>query len=480
MTSLTRREFIVGSAGILGACGLGGCQRLGRGLANAVHGDPRPNILFLLTDDQRWDTLGCMGNTFIRTPHIDALAREGTIFANNFVTTSICCTSRASIFTGMYGRSCGVEDFTQDLAPEVLARTYFAQLRAAGYRTGFIGKYSVGVNLPSAAFDYWAGFPEQGTYFHQIGGQKVHLTDLMGDQAVEFLDGCAAGTPFCLSMSFKAPHVEDLPPDYPFLPAPRYDALYEDVEIPRPPTADAEHFAALPEFLRNGEGRLRWSPRFDDAHYQESVRKYYRLITGVDDVVGRIRDALVRLKLDGNTIVIFTSDNGYFLGDRGLTDKWTMHEQSIRTPMIVFDPRTAAAARIPRVERMTLNIDLAPTMLDLAGAPVPATMQGHSLRPLLSGEKIQWRQDWFYEHLLEHPGIPKCEGVRTARYKYVRWIQTDPRYEELYDLERDPLEEVNRVKDREYRVILERLRDRWREYRAQLPDPRRAGERFPE
>ena len=426
----------------------------------------RPNLLVLVTDDQRWDAIGCMGNSFLRTPNMDRLAEEGVMFVNNFCTTSICMSSRASIFTGMYTRRHGINRFDQPLSEELFSLTYPVILRRAGYRTGFIGKWGLGGPLPLEAFDFFKGFSGQGRYFHKLNGKTVHLTRLLTEQALQFLRGCSPDQPFCLSISFKAPHVQDGDPRQ-FLYDPALEGLYADLTVPVPKTADRSHFEALPEFLRNSEGRRRWQIRFSTPQkYQESVKGYYRLITGVDIALGRIWDALHEMGFDGKTVILLTSDNGFFLGEHGLAGKWLMYEESIRTPLIVWDPRLPPSLRGVRREEMTLNIDIAPTLLDLAGLPIPKAMQGRSLRPLMEGKEVNWRKEWFYEHLYEHPRIPKSEGVRTSRWKYIRYIDYD--HEELYDLAHDPYEERNLVAEPAYREVLLTLRRHWRQMREGL------------
>ncbi|HJT78544.1 MAG TPA: sulfatase, partial [Gemmataceae bacterium] len=402
----------------------------------------------------------------VRTPHIDALAARGTLFPNHFVTTSICCVSRASIFTGQYARRHHINDFSTPLTPEALARTYPALLRAAGYRTGFIGKYGVGNVMPVKAFDYWRGFPGQGRYFEP--GAAEHLTARLGDQALEFLSGCDGTRPFCLSVSFKAPHCQDgarreFPPD------PRDASLYAGVTIPVPRSATEAAFRKLPDFVQHSEARKRWQRRFATPElFQQSVRDYLRLVTGVDREVGRIVDALRKAKLDGNTLVVFTSDNGFFYGEHGLAGKWFMYEESIRVPLIVVDPRAPEGARGRKVEAMTLNIDLAPTLLDYAGVAVAPAMQGRSLRPLVRGEHPAWRTDWFYEHHTLPKILPPSEGVRTERWAYLRWTGPEPAVEELYDLRADPLEEHSLAAAAGHRETLTRLRARWAELRKAL------------
>jgi len=464
MTDNTSPRWRLYLAGLTAALLLAGSPRTSQ--AQQPPKAARPNIVFLLADDLRWDALGCMGNRIIQTPNLDALAKRGVLFRNAFVTTSICAVSRASIFTGQYARRHRINDFKTDLSPEAFARTYVALLRAAGYRVGFIGKYGVGVNLPAAAFDYWRGFPGQGSYFTKK--ETVHLTQRMGDQALEFLKAQDRKTPFCLSVSFKSPHAMDraareFPPD------PRDEKLYEDVTIPVPKTAADKYFRALPEFAQQSEGRARWKLRFATSEqYQKVVRDYYRLITGMDREIGRIVAALEQLGLTDNTIIIFSSDNGFFLGERGMADKWLMYEESIRVPLIVSDPRLPPAQRGRGVAAMALNIDLAPTMLDYAGIKAPQTMQGRSLRPLVEGKSGAWRKDWFYEHHTLPKIIPPSEGVRTERWTYLRWMGVEPVIEELYDLQADPLQEHNLAGQAAHRDTLTRLRARWEQLRREL------------
>jgi arylsulfatase A-like enzyme len=428
----------------------------------------RPNILFLLADDQRWDSLGCMSDPFVKSPHIDRLSAEGVTFQRNFVTTSICVCSRASIFTGLYSRSHAIWKFADAFPQQTWSLTYPALLKRAGYRTGFIGKFGIdGGKPPTDTFDYWRGFTGQGHYFPKRDG-KTHLTTLMGDQALEFLRGSSAGQPFCLSVSFKAPHVQDEDPRQ-FLYDPQDAGLYRDIEIPLPPTAAPEYIRQLPLSVQRSEARRRWAVRFSTPElYQESVKGYYRLITGIDRQVGRIREELDGLKLSANTILIYTSDNGFYLSEHGLAGKWFMHEESIRTPLIVHDPRLPAARRDTRHSAMTLNIDMAPTILEMAGAAPPPSMQGRSIVPLLEGRRVPWREDFFYEHHFDNGWIPPTEGVRNSRYKYTVYTGEPALTEELYDLEVDMHEETNLARDPRFASRLAELRARRQSWLRQL------------
>ncbi len=472
MKKMNRREFLSlvagGSAAALTP--FTGCSWVAASKPKAL-GMAQPNIILLLTDDHRADAMGCANNTIIQTPNMDALAANGIRFTNAFVTTSICASSRASIFSGQWTRRHGIDNFRKNFSPEALTQTYPMLLRQAGYRIGFIGKYGVGPNkeLPVDKYDYWKGFAGQGKYEHKDeDGNYKHLTQIMGEQAIEFLQSCSpgaspgpdkpgfAGQPFCLSVSFKAPHVQDRDPRQ-FIYDRAYENLYKDVTIPTPKTAETRYFQALPEFLQTSEARRRWQIRFPNPQkFQESVKGYYRLITGVDVVIGRIRDQLKQLNLDDNTVIMLIGDNGFYLGEYGLAGKWFPHELSIRVPLLVYDPRADRKRRGVTLDQMALNVDIAPTILELAGLKVPQQMQGRSLVPLLNGKRPKWRTDFFYEHLFEHKTIAKSEALRTQRWKYARYVDFD--YEELYDLDNDPAETINLAKDDKYQGILKSLR----------------------
>lgn len=423
---------------------------------------PRPNIIFVLTDDMRWDAMGCAGNTIIQTPSLDRLASEGVRFRNAFCTTSICATSRASILTGQYARRHGINDFSTHLSQEQLAHAFPLLLRKAGYYTGFVGKWGLGGPLPEDGFDFWSGFSGQGSYFEE--GDPEHLTAKLEKQVIRFLEGRTAERPFLLCLSTKAPHVQDRAPR-PFQPDPRYDDLYADARIPLPALATEEAFKALPEFTQKSEGRIRWASRFNTPEkFQSSVKDYYRLITGVDRVVGEIMDLLDKKKMADNTVIIFTSDNGFFLGERGLAGKWLMYEESIRLPLIIRHPKIERGDDGKFIDEMALSIDIAPTILDFAGVEASKVMQGRSLRPLMAGDAKGWRDAFFYEHLYGHRGlIPRTDGIRTNNWKYTRYLDTDPVYEELFDLQRDPLERYNIVRSPQYLDVLESLRKRFHE-----------------
>jgi arylsulfatase A-like enzyme len=423
------------------------------------HAERRPNIIFLLTDDQRWDTMGCMGNEIIQTPNMDKMANQGVLFKNTFVTTAICGASRASILTGQYERRHGVIGFG-NLSDEANKNAYPLQLKKAGYRIGFIGKYGVG-NPPVDQFDYWKATTDQPNYENKDeDGNYKHYTRICCENALEFLQKCTKKQPFCLSVSFKAPHVQDGDPRQ-FIYDPVYKNLYKGVEIPLPKTADDKYFYdVFPEFFTsNNEARRRWNIRFSTyKKYQESVRGYYRLITGVDDVIGKIRKELELIDQADDTIIILMGDNGFYLGEHGMAGKWYGHEESIRVPLIVYDPRLPKSLRGLKRDEMALNIDIAPTLLDMAGVSIPNAMQGQSLKSIIKGKSPEWRDEFFYEHRFQYQAIPKSEGVVTKRYKYLRYIDSKPMFEELYDLKTDKYEEHNLARNPRYSDILVEMR----------------------
>ena len=433
---------------------------------NAAEPGARPNIIVILCDDLRWDAIGCAGNPIVKTPNLDRLAARGVRFRNHFVTSSICNVSRASIFTGQYLRRHRIVDFKTPFTEQQWNATYPALLRKAGYRTGFIGKFGVGDAPPTVAamadkFDYWRGLPGQaGLFFAKNEPNGRHKTARFGDQALEFIRSGSRTQSFCLSISFNAPHARDGQPRE-FWPDARDEDLYATTTIPRPPKSEEKWFAALPEVARKSEGRRRWGLRFDtEEKFQQTVKDYYRLITGIDREVGRILAALQDVA--ENTLVIFTSDNGFFLGERGMADKWLMYEEGIRTPLLIYDPRVSEKARGSVVDAITLNIDLAPTVLEAAGLKIPSEMQGQSLHDLIHGKRSRnWRKEFFYEHHTLPEKIPMIEGVRSERWKYVRWLQTNPVFEELFDLRNDPGETQNLAGQPQHASELRRWQRRW-------------------
>lgn len=429
-----------------------------------------PNFLFIITDDQRWDALAYAGNEIIQTPNMDQLAAEGTYFSNAFVTTPICAASRASILTGMYERSHGYTFGTDPLRKELIGISYPALLRAEGYHTGYIGK--LGVNYEekqdTTSFDYYKP-QDWGNYYYKLvdnNHKHRHQTNIKGDQAIEYLNTVPDGQNFCLTLSFNAPHAEDQALRQFIWPA-ELDSLYEDVTIPPPMMGDPEWFEAQPDFIQKGLNRIRWNWRFNtEEKYQHMVKGHYRMITGIDNVIARLRAELEEKGLAENTIIVFIGDNGFFLGERGFAGKWLMYEHSLRVPMIIYNPQDKKSLDL-EIDELVLNIDLAPTILELAGLEIPGEIQGKSLLPLIEGTAGDWREDFLCEHLFDHEDIPQSEGVRSEMWKYFRYRE-HPEHEELYNLQDDPFEMVNLAGRSEYKNQLEQLRMRCNEYISAL------------
>ena len=411
----------------------------------------RPNIILLLADDLRHDHLGYAGHPVVQTPAIDALARRGTRFDSAYVTTAICSVSRASILSGQYGRRHGIWGFDTNFSPEAFAKTYPAVLADAGYRTGFIGKWGVGPTAPVAdRFDFWRGFDGQGTYHHRdADGDYLHLTRLIGRQIDTFLSASTVDgqrdVPWQLSVSFKAPHALDQgqTPAELFPADPAYAGLYAEADWPRPAAAAEQYHDHFPaEFGDGSVARRRWETRFSTpARYAASLAGYTGLVHGIDRVVADLTARLDSLGLADDTVIIFTSDHGLYLGEYGFAGKWYGSEPAIRIPLVIYDPRLGAG----QTDAYALNIDLAPTILALAGERAPDVMQGRDLTPLLgpTSSPTSWRESFFYEHLwpasaYEAYPIPSTEGVVAHDYKYMRYFRgaapgaTGPLFEELY------------------------------------------------
>lgn len=432
----------------------------------------KPNIIVVVTDDHRWDALGAMGNKIIQTPHLDRLARKGVMFKNAYVTTAICMVSRASILSGQYLSRHKINNFSTPFSPEAVRQTYPLLLKQQGYKIGFINKYGVGVgakNQPDELYDYWS-CTEKGQPDYEMTdaeGNFIHNTDKTGQDIQEFLGKFGQQGPFCLSVSFKAPHEQDGKPPR-FIVQERYRQLYAGVTIPTPETAAPQYWESFPAFFRQDQNiaRERWKPLFSTPHLaQETTKNYYRLITGVDEVIGHMVDRLEKLGIADNTIIVFIGDNGFYLGEHGMEGKWFGHEESIRVPLIVYDPRRNSPKGKVSTE-IALNIDVAPTVLRLARVPVPAGMQGMDLMQLAANPKKKARTDFFYEHtFMGSPRLPKVEGVVSREMKYM--LFTEHGYEELYDLKKDPREKQNLAKDPAYQAVLQKMRGRYQELKQQ-------------
>jgi len=440
---------------------------------------PRPNILFIFSDDHAQHAISAYGSRVNTTPHLDRLAAEGSRFTNSFVTNSICTPSRATLLTGQYSHRNGVPVFNRfDGSRDHVAR----RLQQAGYHTGMIGKWHLGSD--PTGFDRWIVLPGQGVYhdpaFLVPGGGRLtiegHTTDITGDLGVEFLRTRPAEKPFFLMLHHKAPHREWAPDE-------RNKARFRDAVIPEPETLHDDYAtrpAALPDNEQTvardltrrdlklepprgleGKARQAWLGAKPDTvevdgrvltgselvawKYQRYMQDYLACVQGVDDNVGKVLDELDRTGLAATTVVIYSADNGWYLGDLGLYDKRFMYEPGLRVPLIVRGPGVVAGGT---PDAFVANIDLAPTFLDLAGVPVPESMQGRSVVPLLRGERPDdWRSSVYYRYYHDpgHHNTRAHYGVRTATHKLIHYWKKDAW--ELFDLVADPTEQHNLLFD---------------------------------
>ena len=438
----------------------------------------KPNIIFILTDDQRFDALGYAGNKLITTPEMDQLAKEGTYFKNGMVTTPICAASRASILTGLYERTHNFNFQTGNIREEYMINSYPRILKENGYHTGFYGKYGVRYDDLNKQFDEYESYDRnnsyddrRGYYYKTLGKDSVHLTRYTGQKALDYIAQADTEQPFCLSLSFSAPHAHDPAEDQYFWQE-ESDALLQNMNMPGPELGDDKYFEAQPKIVRDGFNRLRWTWRYDTPEkYQHSVKGYYRMISGIDREIGKIRQQLKEKGIDKNTVIILMGDNGYFLGERQLAGKWLMYDNSVRVPLIVFDPR---AQNQKDSDALALNIDVPSTILDLAGIEQPKTWQGKSLVPIATNTTNDLQRDTvLIEHIWEFENIPPSEGVRTQEWKYFRYVN-DKTIEELYNLKKDPQEINNLIGNKKYSTVANKLRTKLDELIKENSDAYRA------
>lgn len=433
------------------------------GLA-AVSSDVKvqPNILIFLTDDQRWDTIGVNNPALkIDTPNIDRLAGTGVNFSRAFVTTPICAVSRACIISGRYSRNARIHEFLIPFDRDIWSTSYPALLKGAGYYLGQLGKYGVGATKEQEElFDLFDADLAQGEAFHSYKGRNVHDSEWLTQRTRDFLDQVPAGRPFVLQVNYKAPHPSSVP-------APEDLGKLKGAEFPAMPADTPEMRALLPAHVLRGLGGFSYPGDFGTPEKRNQwIGAYLEKIISVDRSVGAIMTELDQRGLAGNTVVIFLSDHGTHFGEHGLSAKWSPYDPSLRIPFIVADPRLKQTAGTTS-DALVLNLDVAPTVLDLAGLPTEPGMDGHSLLPLLRGEKpADWRRHFFFEHqmslaILPRP-IPRNMGVRTGNEKYLVWTDPSPVLEEYYDLASDPGERKNLLAGRpEAAAALRGLFQQW-------------------
>ncbi len=418
------------------------------GLERAVppRGEPR-NLILVLTDDQRFDALGCAGHPFLKTPHLDRLAKEGAMAENHFVTTALCSPSRATILSGQYAHRHGVLDNATELPPTT--PVFPELLRRAGYRTAYIGKWHMGgaSDAPRPGFDHWASFRGQGPYFDptlNVNGVRERVrgytTDILTDQAVAWIRA-QGSQPFCLILGHKASHAD-------FKPAPRHADLFSEVPIPKPWDPKDPEWRNVPAWVhaQRNTGHGVDAMYGGDMTFENFYRNYHRCLVAVDDSVGRMLEVLEQSKLLDSTFFAFTSDNGFLHGEHGLIDKRCMYEESIRVPFLARAPGLIEPGT--RISEMTLNLDLSSTFLAVAGQPAPESMQGQSFLPLLRRQEIGWRPAFLYEYFFERDfaETPTVFGIRTKTHKLMMFHGIRDK-NELFDLVRDPREKNNLIDD---------------------------------
>ena len=422
----------------------------------------RPNIVFILIDDLRWDELGVVGHPYIKTPNIDRLGKEGALFRNAFMTTPLCSPSRASFLTGQYAHTHGIIDNVDRSAASHQLVTFPFLLHQAAYETAFVGKWHMGNDdTPRPGFDRWVSFKGQGTYlnpeFNEDGisvKASGYITDILSSYAVEFIKRRHV-KPFLLYLAHKAIHPEvmqhgdgsvNLADAELFIPAERHQNLYAGQTIPR-----RLSYKHAPEGKPALQRRIGDLPPLGAATATGdlAILGRQRSLMAIDEGVDKILKALKEMGQLDNTILVLASDNGYFYGEHGLSvERRLAYEESIRMPLLVRYPKVVKAGTVR--DEFALNIDLAPTLLELTGVAVPATTQGRSLVPLLRGGRPAWRNSFLVEYYSDKV-FPRVllmgyQAVRNERWKYIRYVEL-PGMDEFYDLKTDPFEMKNLINE---------------------------------
>lgn len=446
----------------------------GRSLTHARSAGKRPpNILLVLTDDQSWETMGFTGRfPFLKTPNIDRLATEGTVFPNAFVTSSVCSSNRATLLTGCYTHRHGViVNDTTDPLPHI---PLFPQLlQKSGYETALVGKWHMKPTAePRPGFNYWVSFATRGNSvgkyenptLNENGRELIsrgYITDLLTDYACGWLRE-RKRSPFCLILSHLAPHS-------PVIPAKRHRRAFPDAEMPKPPSFD-DTLEGKPAWQRHyvlhGLHRNHWwwhdvPKSIPKRKWRPSSKRrldYFRTLLAVDESLGQVLSTLEQLGELDDTMIVFTSDNGFMLGAHRMKEKYVMYEESIRVPLIVRYPRLVSPGTLS--PQMVASVDIAPTLLQATGNRIPPTMQGQPVFPSLEHKTVDSRQILFYEYFHDSrwPGVPTTLGVRTRRWKYIHYPELVDDIDELYDLEDDPHELRNLISDPAYSEQLRKMK----------------------
>ncbi|PHS04871.1 MAG: acetylglucosamine-6-sulfatase [Blastopirellula sp.] len=439
-------------------------------LSATVANAEKPNIVFLMSDDQSTYTMGCYGNQDVQTPNLDRLAADGMTFDNHYNTTAICMASRANVMTGMYEYKTGCNFSHGEMLTDTWQKSYPMLLRKAGYMTAFAGKFGFELReapnkpklaLPANDFDRWGGGAGQTFYKTSMNKSMAeyakdypHSTLSYGAFGQVFIrDAVKAKKPFCLSISFKAPHK-------PATPDPRFDSVYAGKTFKKPENygrENGEHFSKQSKQDRQYSRFYEWN--YADK-YDEVMATYHQQVYAVDVAVGMIRKTIQEQGVADNTVIIFTSDNGFFCGSHGYGSKVLPYEESTRVPMIIYDPRHSNSGKKLRCDALTGNIDFAPTMLKLAGLPVPGNMDGRDLMELYRNPEHSIHESLALINVWGKAPTHAI-GVVTKDMKYIHWGYAAKGFEpteELYHLSKDPLELTNQSDNPEYVSAMQQMR----------------------
>jgi arylsulfatase len=405
------------------------------------------NIVLLYADDWTFHTLGAMGNSYVQTPNLDQLAKEGILFTHNCVVASICMQSRATLYTGQYSSVHQTFFIAKNITMYEGGRwnnTLYPLMLGHGYHVGFFGKYHHSLP-PGPTFSKFSS--TRMSHFVSCHGEEKHVTQCNEDDGIKFLSERPHDKPFFLTLSFFATHAEDGNPDN-YRPMETSSNLYNETPVPLPRTYSQElNYSTLPPFFNHRNfGRGRFRGRYDTPEkYQDSMKKMYRMATEVDETCGKIISALKEQGVYNNTVIIFTTDNGNFHGEHGLAEKWYAYEESIRVPLIIKDPRMLPNRIGTENSEFTLNVDLAPTILSAANIVPPNVMQGRDISALYKKNHglatASWRKDFLYEYWNAIYDIPNSIALVGKGFKFIYW--TDHNYTQYFDLESDPSEEYD-------------------------------------
>ncbi len=467
-----RREFLRGVAGAAGAAAFASLAEL----PSLADTPTRPNLVCILGEGLRWDESSIAGNPILHTPNIDRIGREGCRFQNAFVVNALCLPSRATIMTGLYSHTTGAVSNVAGTIPSQIP-LISDYLHNAGYETAFIGKSHIAGALTDRYWDYYFGFQGQADYYHPVVTEGVkgkygepklydgqYVDDLLTRKTLAWMRQ-ERTKPFCLFLWFYAPHE-------PFYRPPGMDNDLNGVKIPTPATywENLKDYPGRPRSVVEADNKIGTSEVFTDdpRSLEEVVKDHYVGVMDNDANIGVVLRELERQKQLDNTAIVLSSDHGFFLGEHHFYDKRLMYEPSIRVPMMVRYPKRIPAGETS--DKMVLNLDIAPTMLDLAGLPIPPSMQGKSMLPLAEGKTVPWRKDWLYEYY-EYPGfenVPPSRGVRTERYKLIHYFLSDEY--EMFDLQTDPDEATNLYGKPQYAELAATLKKRLAELRVATGD----------